>query len=91
MQEADRIEVQNKVNQIVNRIQSSPFGRDGELVKIILDLQLQGQPAINYEVSKIFAGDKISDQKWVEVIFRLGLSYTMETVRQTADAEGIRI
>ena len=78
-----RQKIQEEINNLVLRIGTSPNGRDGEVVKIKLDVELRGQEALNYEVSKIFLRN-LSYQDIAEYAFRLGLVDISKLIKASA-------
>ncbi|MBI3014018.1 MAG: hypothetical protein HYY65_02900 [Candidatus Tectomicrobia bacterium] len=61
-----------------------------ELVRIQLEALLEGQEAVHYQVSRIFAKE-LSDQAFINLVFRLGLKNTIELIRAIALQNGITL
>lgn len=90
--EADpREQIVKELNALAERVKNSPLGKTGEQVRINLDVDLVGQDAINYLVSKIFMRE-LTPEELINLMFRVGLNHTIELIRYAAVTEyGIKL
>lgn len=90
--EADpREQIVKELNALTERVRNSPLGKNGEQVRIDISVNLAGQEAINYLVSKIFLRE-LSPEEMINLMFRVGLNHSLELIRYAAATDyGIRL
>ncbi len=88
MKKSEQKRIRSEIRKISNRVKA--HGRHSELVRIDLDIMLQGQEAINYKVMKLFAPELTNDQL-VRLMFSLGIKNGTEIIKLIAPDQGIKI
>lgn len=81
-------ELQNRIYRIHDRVKT--YGRDSEVVKIHLDITLNGQEAINYQVLRLFAHE-LTDVQFINLMYLLGQKNGVEILKFLAPAKGVQI
>lgn len=88
MKKSEQARIQSAIFEMVDRVKL--HGRQQELVRIDLDITMNGQEAINYKVLKLFAPE-LPDDQFVKLLFLLGLKNATEIIKLIAPGHGIQL